>query len=97
VWHEVVLMANLTITINERLFRRARMRALEDGTSINALLLAYLERHAGAGAAADALGGFARLARASTASSGPGGRKQGVGLRWSRRSAVRPGAGGPGA
>ena len=67
-------MANLTITIDERLLRRARMRALEDGTSVNAVLRAYLERYAGAGDAAEALGGFAGLARASTASSGPGGR-----------------------
>jgi hypothetical protein len=50
------------------------MRALEDGTSVNAVLRAYLERYAGAGDAAEALGGFASLARASAASSGPGGR-----------------------
>ena len=67
-------MANLTITIDDRLLKQARMRALEDGTSVNALLRSYLERYAGAGGAADALGGFARLARASTATSGPGGR-----------------------
>ena len=67
-------MANLTITIDDLLLRQARMRALEDGTSVNAILRSYLERYAGAGDAADALGGFARLARASTASSGEGGR-----------------------
>lgn len=81
-------LANLTITIDERLLRQARMRALEDGTSVNAILRAYLERYAGVGDAADALGGFAGLARASTASSGPGGRT------WTReelhdRTAVR--------
>jgi hypothetical protein len=67
-------VANLTITIDERLLRQARIRALEDGTSVNALLREYLERYAGSGDAADALAGFARLARGSTASSGPGGR-----------------------
>jgi hypothetical protein len=67
-------MANLTITIDARLLRQARMRALEDGTSVNALLRAYLQRYAGSGDAHDALSGFARLARRSTASSGPGGR-----------------------
>jgi hypothetical protein len=67
-------MANLTITIDDRLLRQARMRALEDGTSVNALLRTYLERYAGSGDAADALGGFARLARASSATSGPSGR-----------------------
>ncbi len=67
-------MANLTITIDERLLKQARMRALEDGTSVNALLRAYLERYAGSGDAGEALGGFARLARPSTATSGPSGR-----------------------
>jgi len=67
-------MANLTITIDERLLKQARMRALEDGTSVNALLRAYLERYAGAGQAGEALAGFARLARRSAATSGPHGR-----------------------
>jgi Arc/MetJ family transcription regulator len=67
-------MANLTITIDDRLLKQARMRALEDGTSVNALLRAYLERYAGAGEAGEALGGFVRLARQSAATSGPGGR-----------------------
>jgi hypothetical protein len=67
-------MANLTITVDERLLKQARMRALEDGTSVNALLRTYLERYAGAGQAGEALTGFARLARRSTAASGPGGR-----------------------
>ena len=67
-------MANLTITIDDRLLKQARMRALEDGTSVNALLRAYLERYAGSGEAGDALGGFVRLARRSAATSGPGGR-----------------------
>ena len=67
-------MANLTIAIDERLLKRARIRALEDGTSVNALLRAYLERYAGSGDTGAALGGFVRLAQASTATSGPGGR-----------------------
>ena len=71
-------MANLTITIDDRLLKQARMRALEDGTSVNALLRDYLERYAGSGDASDALGGFVRLARRSMASSGAGGR------RWTR-------------
>ena len=40
-------MANLTITIDDALLRRARMRALEQGTSVNALLRDYLEAYAG--------------------------------------------------
>jgi len=41
-------MANLTITIDDQLLRRARMRALEQGTSVNALLRDYLVAYAGA-------------------------------------------------
>jgi hypothetical protein len=67
-------MANLTIAIDDRLLKQARMRALEDGTSVNALLRAYLERYAGSGGTGEALSGFVRIARRSGASSGPGGR-----------------------
>ena len=67
-------MANLTITIDEQLLKKARMRALEDGTSVNALLRAYVERYAGSGDSTEALAGFARIARRSAATSGPGGR-----------------------
>jgi hypothetical protein len=67
-------MANLTITVDDRLLKQARMRALEDGTSVNALLRTYLERYAGAGETGEALSGFARLALRSEATSGPLGR-----------------------
>jgi hypothetical protein len=67
-------MANLTITIDDRLLKQARMRALEDGTSVNALLRTYLERYAGVGDTGEALSNFARLARQSAATSGPRGR-----------------------
>jgi len=67
-------MANLTITVDGHLLKQARMRALEDGTSVNALLRTYLERYAGVGETGRALDGFARLALQSTATSGPGGR-----------------------
>ncbi len=40
-------MANLTIVVDDRLLKQARMRALEDGTSVNAVLRTYLERYAG--------------------------------------------------
>jgi hypothetical protein len=67
-------MAILTITIDDRLLKQARMRALEDGTSVNALLRTYLERYAGFGETGEALSGFAQLALRSTATSGPRGR-----------------------
>jgi hypothetical protein len=40
-------MANLTITVEPELLRRARIKALEQGTSVNALLREYLEGFAG--------------------------------------------------
>jgi plasmid stability protein len=40
-------MTNLTITIDEETLRRARIRALERGTSVNAVLRDYLESFAG--------------------------------------------------
>jgi len=42
-------MANLTITIEDEILRRARLRALEQGTSLNALLENYLEAYAAMG------------------------------------------------
>lgn len=39
-------MANLTLTIDEETLRRARIRALQEGTSVNALVREYLERFA---------------------------------------------------
>ncbi|MGB3633722.1 MAG: hypothetical protein WA982_06755 [Rubrobacteraceae bacterium] len=40
-------MANLTITVDEQVLKKARMRALEEDTSVNALLRDYLEDYAG--------------------------------------------------
>lgn len=40
-------MANLTITIDDELLRLARIRALQQGTSVNALLRDYLVAYAG--------------------------------------------------
>jgi len=40
-------MANLTITVPDEILRRARRRALEQGTSVNALLRVYLSQFAG--------------------------------------------------
>lgn len=41
-------MANLTLSVDESLVRRARIRALEQGTSVNAVLRGMLEAYAGA-------------------------------------------------
>ncbi|MGH3146633.1 MAG: hypothetical protein ACRDTR_12625 [Rubrobacter sp.] len=40
-------MTNLTITVEEQTLKRARMRALEEDTSVNALLRKYLEEYSG--------------------------------------------------
>ena len=69
---------NLTITVDDEILRRARIRALEQGTSVNAVLREFLESYAGATTEADARDRLATLARSSEASSGAGGR------RWTR-------------
>jgi plasmid stability protein len=65
---------NLTITIDDEVLRRARIRALSQGTSVNAVLREFLESYAGSDVEAAARAKLARLARASTASSGAEGR-----------------------
>lgn len=40
-------MANLTITVPEEILKSARRRALEQGTSVNAVLRDYLAQFAG--------------------------------------------------
>ena len=40
-------MANLTITIDEATLKKARIRALEQNTSVNRILSQYLEAYAG--------------------------------------------------
>ena len=40
-------MANLTITVPEEILKSARRRALEQGTSVNAVLRDYLGQFAG--------------------------------------------------
>lgn len=39
-------MANLTIAIDDELLKRARVRAAEEGTSVNAVLRKHLEQYA---------------------------------------------------
>ena len=67
-------MANLTLTIDEDLLRRARIRALERGTSVNAVVREFLEGYAGSERETSALQARGALADRARASSGPGGR-----------------------
>ena len=64
-------MANLTITVDEETVKRARIRALEEGTSVNALLRRYLEEYSGVRREkAEAWREIQELARNSKMSSG---------------------------
>ncbi len=67
-------MANLTVTVTDAVLKRARLRALERGTSVNALVADYLDRYSGPDPAPEALASFLNLAEASASGSGDGGR-----------------------
>jgi hypothetical protein len=72
-------VANLTLTIDDDVLRRARLRALEEGTSVNAIVRAHLEAFVGADRAQlAAIDRVLASARASKSGSGRGGR------RWTR-------------
>ncbi|MBI4897584.1 MAG: hypothetical protein HY827_04365 [Actinobacteria bacterium] len=68
-------MANLTISIDDDLLRVARVRAAEQGTSVNAVLRDELVRFAGLRRNAEVVTEFLAIARSRPGSSGPGGRK----------------------
>jgi hypothetical protein len=67
-------VANLTITIDDTLLQRARVRAVEQGTSVNAILRAELIRFAGDRSGVGPAAEFLALARGRAGSSGPSGR-----------------------
>jgi plasmid stability protein len=67
-------MANLTIRLDDGLLKRARIRAVEDGTSVNALARTYLERYAGVADVDDAQTGLAQFARLTQSAIARGGR-----------------------
>jgi hypothetical protein len=46
-------MANLTITLDDEILRRARLRALEQATSVNTVLRDYLVAYAAVGSTWD--------------------------------------------
>lgn len=68
-------MANLTITVDEQTLKKARMRALEEDTSVSAVLREFLEDYAGAGKERlEAARRILESSRQSTSGSGPEGR-----------------------
>jgi plasmid stability protein len=73
-------MARLTLNIDDDLLRRARVRALGEGTSVNAAVRDFLARFADDERSARGLESFLEVARRSTAFSGESGR------RWTRDS-----------
>ena len=62
-------MANLTITVDDLLLKRARMKALDEGTSVNALLREYLMSYTGTERTQRALAAFVDLSEQSVAGS----------------------------
>jgi hypothetical protein len=71
-------MINLTLTVEEDVLRQARIRALELGTSVNALVRGYLRQLAGRSTAAEGIAEFLAATKDAGAGSGPEGRT------WSR-------------
>jgi hypothetical protein len=67
-------MANLTLSIDGDLLKRARMRALERDSSVNALVREFLERLAGQTTAREGMRALLDLAKHSDSGSGPEGR-----------------------
>ena len=64
-------MANLTITLDEEALKRARIRAAEQGTSVNAVLRDFLESYAGLRGEQDtALDNLTALAKSANAARG---------------------------
>ena len=62
-------MANLTVVIEDAVLLRARKRALDQGTSVNALLRDYLQNYVGHQNRAAAMQRFIKRATASKAGS----------------------------
>jgi len=71
-------MSNLTITVDGAILKKARLRALTEGASVNEVLRRFLESYAGVSAeqssALDDLLALSRQARS----------RHGRGKRWSR-------------
>jgi len=67
-------VANLTVVIDDDVLRRARKRAIDEGTSVNAIVREQLEVYAAEDEAAAAMREFLEWARTVDAGSGPAGR-----------------------
>ena len=71
---------NLTVSVDDEVLRRARIRALEQGTSVNEQVRRFLESYAGKDVERQARSRLVKLAGELTSASGPDGRG------WTRKS-----------
>ena len=77
-------MANLTVTVDDDVLKRARIRALELGTSVNALVAEHLARFADpTGAQRQAVQNLLALNKKASPADRERARKRG-GRRWTR-------------
>jgi plasmid stability protein len=67
-------MTNLTLTVDDDVLRMARIRALELGTSVNALVREYLKQLAGGSTAAEGVAEFFAATKGAGAGSSSEGR-----------------------
>jgi plasmid stability protein len=67
-------MTNLTLSIDDELLKRARIRALEQDTSVNTLVRGYLENLVAAGSPRSGMAEFLAVAKSVNAGSGAQGR-----------------------
>ena len=80
-----ILVANLTIVIDDEILKKARIRALEQGTSVNAILAERLVAFVSQGAAQGRIGrALAALAAANRKSGSRTRAKRRGGRRWTR-------------
>jgi len=71
-------LVNVTLSIDEETLKRARIRALEQGTSVNAVVRSFLESYAGVEDERQALRRFVEISERSDAGS------HGTGRGWRR-------------
>jgi plasmid stability protein len=67
-------VSNLTLSLDEELLRRARIRAIEQGTSVNAVVREFLVSYAGVDDEGRARKRFVEIATGSRAGAGEAGR-----------------------
>lgn len=67
-------MTNLTLKIDDELLRRARVKALEEGTSVTAVVREHLSRYVETDGPREAMARFLAATEDLDAGSGPGGR-----------------------